>query len=192
MHTLGCSNSWVPPGEELVDPITQELMTDPVVAADGHTYDRSSIEHHFSNASSHHRVRSPMTNQVLPNLNLIPNHAIRGLIREYHNQNPNARDSTQQDGTEASERGGFQVFIRNLEGKTRVINNVKSLLTIKQLKLKVQDVLGVPIEEQRLIYGGKQLEDDVRDGPGENTVETYGIREHSTIHLALRLRGGAE
>ena len=61
-------------------PITTELMTDPVVAADGHTYERSSIETWFQQCGD--APKSPLTNVVLPSAMLIPNHALRKAIAE--------------------------------------------------------------------------------------------------------------
>jgi WD40 repeat protein len=70
--------------EEYLCPITHEIMTDPVVAADGQTYDRKSITEWFSRG---HR-KSPLTGSNLPNTNLLNNVALRKIIREYENKVP--------------------------------------------------------------------------------------------------------
>ena len=62
--------------EEFLCPITFDLMTDPVIAADGHTYERRAIEAWFSRART-----SPVTNEPLEHLHLIPAHTIRSLIQ---------------------------------------------------------------------------------------------------------------
>ena len=67
---------------EYLDPITFEIMKDPVITADGYTYDRSTIEKWFVNHET-----SPMTNLPLKNRDLIPNHALRSLIQSF-NSNP--------------------------------------------------------------------------------------------------------
>ena len=59
-------------------PITQEVMSDPVMAADGYTYDRSAITTWLRTHDS-----SPMTNARLPHKELTPNHALRSSIMEY-------------------------------------------------------------------------------------------------------------
>lgn len=63
---------------EFVCPITTEIIMDPVVAVDGHTYERAAIEEWFKTKST-----SPKTNEVLPSKMLIPNRAIRNQILEY-------------------------------------------------------------------------------------------------------------
>ena len=53
-------------------------MVDPVMCADGHTYERHAIERWLRE----HRT-SPKTNALLPNASVIPNHSLRNAIDEY-------------------------------------------------------------------------------------------------------------
>jgi hypothetical protein len=59
-------------------PITQDIMQDPVFAADGHTYERVALEAWLINHNT-----SPMTNQPLPHKQLTPSHTLKSMIREF-------------------------------------------------------------------------------------------------------------
>jgi len=76
----------------------------------------------------------------------------------------------------------MQILVKNLRGKTITLE-VDCCDTINKVKSKIRDKDGTPVEEQLLIFSGKQLEDTC-------TLSSYDIQRQSTLHIALRVPGG--
>jgi len=80
------------------------------------------------------------------------------------------------------DRKTYQIFIKTLTGETKTINAALTD-TIWELNILIYYKVGIPPDQQRLVYCGKQLEIN-------RTLGDYDIKREETLHLVLRLRGG--
>lgn len=82
-----------------------------------------------------------------------------------------------------SKEAPFQIFVKMLNGKTITINDVTAQTSIFSIMKGVEAKEGLPANSQRLIFAGKQLEQD-------KTAGDYNLEKEITLHVVLRLNGG--
>lgn len=77
----------------------------------------------------------------------------------------------------------MEIFVKDIKNQTMTYS-VRPTDTVLQLKKKINSRQGIPVEQQRLTYDSRNLED-------QHTLQHYNVQPKSTIYLLLRLRGGA-
>jgi len=75
------------------------------------------------------------------------------------------------------------LFVKTLAGKSLTITGLHAWSPLYDLKRKVQEKEGVPVQHQRLLFSGLQMEDDRR-------LCDYNVLDEATVHLVLKMRGG--
>ncbi|EAR93889.1 ubiquitin-like Rad60 SUMO-like protein (macronuclear) [Tetrahymena thermophila SB210] len=81
-------------------------------------------------------------------------------------------------------KGGMQIYIKTLTGYTITLD-VSESDTIENIKYKIQHNEGISFDQQRLIFGGKSLEN-------LRTLSEYNVSQNYVLHLVLSLRGGKQ
>mmetsp|Transcript_82688 Transcript_82688/g.267710 ORF Transcript_82688/g.267710 Transcript_82688/m.267710 type:complete len:1775 (+) Transcript_82688:57-5381(+) len=165
------------PSMDLLCPITQQLMKDPVTCADGHSYEREALVH-WARCLGHDT--SPLTGARYARLgsSIVPNHALRKQIEAWLAAHPSA-DPEASAASAPPPSKPLQLFCKTLTGRTITLHVTESSTT-NNVKAQVEMKTGIPSAQQRLIFAGRQLE-------SHRTMRHYNIQDLSTFHLVVRL-----
>lgn len=86
------------------------------------------------------------------------------------------------EGVSSVQASSGTIHVKTLTGKTISIDTNMGI-SVDQLKDMVEEIEGIPADQQRMVFAGKQLESGTY-------LKDYNIMPESTVHLVLRLRGG--
>ena len=169
--------TFVPP-DHLVCPITLEVMDDPVICADGITYERSAITKWLEKHST-----SPKTNLQLTNKTLIPNLSLKIAIAQMKQDHPNW-DSVKQQTLEVEERqchkveaapAAVTIECRDTSGDSLFIK-INDNASISIIRRAISLKRGFTLGQITLLYDGRKMYDDklLRD----YNVDDYDIVDY--------------
>lgn len=109
--------------------------------------------------------------------------AMRALYTAFFTGEPNetAARSRRSDSSFEIPDDEFRITIRGLQ-RPKTSMAVNARMSVRTLKSFIEDIEGVHVVDQRILFQGRQLEDSVSLG-------AYGIQSESTVYMSLRLRG---
>ena len=134
--------------DDIVCPLTNKIMSEPVFAADGYSYECEAIQKYFVNANASNRnvkakenknkeILSPKTNQPFQHTNIAPNHNLKQRIEKYHSQANDMSLNSKGQSVE-HEKGQYEILIEqanapifgiDVDGNVNVWNKMAEKIT---------------------------------------------------------------
>ena len=165
-------------------PITREVMTDPVLASDGFTYERSAIQRVFSTNTI--TLRSPVTNEPFENITLLPNRVLRSLINDWKHKsfaNQGKLEESQISFLFVQEKSLRDMLMFESDFSVTIVRTVDYLK--EQNRLQTSEIETVKAENSRLREDSQSLKRTLDEKCSE-----YKLYMDS-VSMAKKTRGSA-
>ena len=163
--------------EAFLCPITHEILQDPVVASDGHTYSRAAIANWYERRQR--SPRSPLTNAPLPTTDLLPNHTMRKAIEEIRAQQPLAIDPA---------RVQMEDEVLGEGNHGRVVAGTLSLGGGRTVRAAVKMLPGMTQEQERQTFRRELQAHVLAARHCDGVCHLYGTCELSPLRIALVMK----
>jgi ubiquitin-large subunit ribosomal protein L40e len=128
-------------------------------------------------------LRDKLNREIIDMVAKFNNHLTLNINYDKIKKNTNTIYSSSYDSIKHLFEEGMNLYVKTLNGRTILINCNPENVTVGQFKLAIYNKEGIPVDQQRVLYNGRQLDDN-------NLLSSYNVETNRNLYLALRLKGG--